>query len=90
MDDDGQPLVYPLIRKIKQRIATDPTLIPEYPPPLGMPEFSSRASQLALGRDSRAIVENRVMSVSTSTTHTIGFRLVRFSPYRTVDDLKTQ
>lgn len=59
----------PLIQKIKQQIATDPTLIPEYPPPLGMPEFNSRAAQLALGKDSRAIVENRVKSVSVCMTH---------------------
>ncbi|KAK3565705.1 hypothetical protein QTP86_014179, partial [Hemibagrus guttatus] len=61
--EDGQPIVNPLIRKIKQQIATDSTLIPEYPPPLGIPEFTSRAAQLALGRDSRAIVENRVLGV---------------------------
>ncbi|XP_017323810.1 putative aspartate aminotransferase, cytoplasmic 2 isoform X1 [Ictalurus punctatus] len=63
--EDGHPIVNPLIRKIKQQIATDPTLIPEYPPPLGIPEFSSRASQLALGRDSPAILENRVLVVQT-------------------------
>ncbi|MCJ8735322.1 hypothetical protein PDJAM_G00245550 [Pangasius djambal] len=63
--EDGQPIVNPLIQKIKQQVATDPTLFPEYPPPLGIPEFSSRASQLALGRDSRAIVENRVLGVQT-------------------------
>ncbi|XP_060787338.1 putative aspartate aminotransferase, cytoplasmic 2 [Neoarius graeffei] len=63
--EDGRPIVSPLIRKIKQQISTDPTLIPEYPPPFGIPEFSSRALQLALGRDSRAIVENRVLGVQT-------------------------
>ncbi|KAK2840745.1 hypothetical protein Q7C36_012324 [Tachysurus vachellii] len=63
--ENGQPIVNPLIQKIKQQIATDPTLIPEYPPPLGMPEFTSRAAQLALGKDSRAIVENRVLGVQT-------------------------
>ncbi|TSO88125.1 Aspartate aminotransferase, cytoplasmic [Bagarius yarrelli] len=63
--EDGQPVLNPLIRKIKQQIATDPTLIPEYPPPLGSSEFSSRAAQLALGQDSRAIVEHRVLGVQT-------------------------
>ncbi|KAG7332106.1 hypothetical protein KOW79_003940 [Hemibagrus wyckioides] len=63
LGENGQPIVNPLIKKIKQQIATDPTLIPEYPPPLGIPEFTSRAAQLALGRDSRAIVENRVLGV---------------------------
>lgn len=50
----------PLTWKIKQQIGSDPTLGTEYPPGLGLPEFTRRVTELALGKDSQAIVENRV------------------------------
>ncbi|XP_062854699.1 putative aspartate aminotransferase, cytoplasmic 2 [Trichomycterus rosablanca] len=70
----------PLILKIKQQLETDPTLNPEYPPPLGIPEFSRRAVELALGKESRAIVENRVLGVQTvgiSGALRLGAELIR-------------
>ncbi|XP_076845197.1 putative aspartate aminotransferase, cytoplasmic 2 [Brachyhypopomus gauderio] len=63
--ESGRSTLLPIIWKIKQQINSDPTLNPEYLPPLGLPEFTRRASELALGRDSRAIVENRVLGVQT-------------------------
>uniref|UniRef100_A0A671KNM6 Glutamic-oxaloacetic transaminase 1 like 1 n=1 Tax=Sinocyclocheilus anshuiensis TaxID=1608454 RepID=A0A671KNM6_9TELE len=48
-----------------QQIATDPTLTPEYPPILGIPEFTRRATELALDKDSPAIMESRVFGVQT-------------------------
>ncbi|KAL0186566.1 hypothetical protein M9458_018236, partial [Cirrhinus mrigala] len=57
--EHGHTTWLPLVRKIKQQIATDPTLTPEYPPILGIPEFTKRATELALGKDSPAIVESR-------------------------------
>ncbi|XP_043101993.1 putative aspartate aminotransferase, cytoplasmic 2 [Puntigrus tetrazona] len=55
----------PLVRKVKQQIAADPTLPPVYPPILGIPEFIRRATELALGKDSPAIMESRVFGVQT-------------------------
>ncbi|KAA0713706.1 Aspartate aminotransferase, cytoplasmic [Triplophysa tibetana] len=63
--EHGQTTWLPLIRKIKQQIATDPTLIPEYTPVFGIPEFSRRATELALGTDSPAILQSRVFGVQT-------------------------
>ncbi|KAK7146372.1 hypothetical protein R3I93_013959 [Phoxinus phoxinus] len=63
--EHGHTTWLPLVRKIKQQIATDPTLTPEYPPILGIPEFTQRATELALGKDSPAIVESRVFGVQT-------------------------
>ncbi|XP_066499899.1 putative aspartate aminotransferase, cytoplasmic 2 [Hoplias malabaricus] len=66
--EGGQATVLPLILKIKQQIGMDPTLLPEYPHPSGLPEFSRRASELALGRDSRVLVDNRVVGIQTVGT----------------------
>ncbi|XP_051759288.1 putative aspartate aminotransferase, cytoplasmic 2 isoform X2 [Ctenopharyngodon idella] len=63
--EHGQTTWLPLVRKIKQQIATDPTINPEYPPILGIPEFTRRSTELALGKDSPAIVESRVFGVQT-------------------------
>nr|XP_023657131.1 aspartate aminotransferase, cytoplasmic-like [Paramormyrops kingsleyae] len=65
LGEDGQISVLPLTWKIKQQIGSDPTLGTEYPPGLGLPEFTRRVTELALGKDSQAIVENRVLGVQT-------------------------
>lgn len=61
LNEEGKTYVLPLIGKIKQQIGKDPTLHPEYQSSFGLPEFSRRATELALGKDCHAIVENRVM-----------------------------
>uniref|UniRef100_A0A8C9RI75 aspartate transaminase n=1 Tax=Scleropages formosus TaxID=113540 RepID=A0A8C9RI75_SCLFO len=63
--EDGHALVPPLIWKIKQQISTDPTLHADFAPALGLPEFTRRATELALGRECRAVVENRVLGIQT-------------------------
>uniref|UniRef100_A0A8C7P7J5 aspartate transaminase n=1 Tax=Oncorhynchus mykiss TaxID=8022 RepID=A0A8C7P7J5_ONCMY len=65
LNKEGQTSVSPLIGKIMQQICTDPTLCPEYPSSFGLPEFTRRATELVLGRDCHAIVENRVLGVQT-------------------------
>ncbi|XP_036382070.1 putative aspartate aminotransferase, cytoplasmic 2 [Megalops cyprinoides] len=65
LNEDGQTFVPPLVWKIKQQIVNDPTLSSEYPSCSGIPEFSRRATELALGKDCCAIVENRVLGVQT-------------------------
>ncbi|KAG9270406.1 aspartate aminotransferase, cytoplasmic-like [Astyanax mexicanus] len=63
--EDGKTTELPVIWKIKQQFGTDPTLYPEYQPTSGLPEFTRKAVELALGRESRALVENRVVGVQT-------------------------
>ncbi|XP_054546388.1 aspartate aminotransferase, cytoplasmic-like [Talpa occidentalis] len=58
--DDCQPWVLPVVRKVEQKIANDNSLNHEYLPILGLAEFRTCASRLALGEDSPAIKENRV------------------------------
>lgn len=60
--EDGKTFELRLVGKIKQQLSADPTLRSEYPPSLGLSEFTRRATEVALGKDSRAILENRVIS----------------------------
>uniref|UniRef100_A0A673G7A4 Aspartate aminotransferase n=1 Tax=Sinocyclocheilus rhinocerous TaxID=307959 RepID=A0A673G7A4_9TELE len=61
--DEGQPWVLPVVRKVEKMIADDHSLNHEYLPILGLPEFRSSASKIALGEDSPAIKDNRVGAV---------------------------
>ncbi|XP_040010649.1 putative aspartate aminotransferase, cytoplasmic 2 [Xiphias gladius] len=63
--EEGRTFELRLVRKIKQQLCADPTLRPEYPSSLGLTEFTRRATEVALGKSSRAIVENRVLGVQT-------------------------
>lgn len=58
--DDSQPWVLPVVRKVEQRIANDSSVNHEYLPILGLAEFRTCASRLALGDDSPALQEKRV------------------------------
>uniref|UniRef100_A0A4W5K0W2 Aspartate aminotransferase n=1 Tax=Hucho hucho TaxID=62062 RepID=A0A4W5K0W2_9TELE len=61
--DEGQPWVLPVVKKVEKIIVADNSLNHEYLPILGLPEFRSSASKIALGEDSPAIQENRVGAV---------------------------
>ncbi|XP_077461151.1 aspartate aminotransferase, cytoplasmic-like [Stigmatopora argus] len=61
--DDCQPWVLPVVKKVERLIVDDNTLNHEYLPILGLPEFRSAASKVALGDDSPAIKEGRVGGV---------------------------
>ncbi|XP_005729473.1 putative aspartate aminotransferase, cytoplasmic 2 [Pundamilia nyererei] len=63
--EEGKPFELRLVGKIKQQLSTDPTLHPEYPSSLGLREFTRKATEVALGKHSRAIVENQVLGVQT-------------------------
>ncbi|XP_066920450.1 aspartate aminotransferase, cytoplasmic-like [Clytia hemisphaerica] len=63
--EEGKPLVLPVVRTVEKQISNDETLNHEYLPIEGMPSFCSAASKLALGPDSKALVENRVAYVQT-------------------------
>uniref|UniRef100_A0A3Q3NCS9 Aspartate aminotransferase n=2 Tax=Labrus bergylta TaxID=56723 RepID=A0A3Q3NCS9_9LABR len=61
--DEGKPWVLPVVKKVEKIIVHDDRLNHEYLPILGLPEFRSSASKIALGDDSSAIQENRVGAV---------------------------
>ncbi|XP_030058780.1 aspartate aminotransferase, cytoplasmic [Microcaecilia unicolor] len=61
--DDSQPWVLPVVKKVEHQIAKNDSLNHEYLPILGLPEFRSSASKIALGEKSQAILENRVGGV---------------------------
>uniref|UniRef100_A0A8C1UDI1 Aspartate aminotransferase n=1 Tax=Cyprinus carpio TaxID=7962 RepID=A0A8C1UDI1_CYPCA len=61
--DECQPWVLPVVRKVEKMIADDHSLNHEYLPILGLPEFRSSSSKIALGEDSPAIKDNRVGAV---------------------------
>ncbi|CDQ89661.1 unnamed protein product [Oncorhynchus mykiss] len=61
--DEGQPWVLPVVKKVEKLIVADNRLNHEYLPILGLPEFRSSASKIALGEDSPAIQESRVGAV---------------------------
>ncbi|CAH2322983.1 aspartate aminotransferase, cytoplasmic [Pelobates cultripes] len=63
--DDSQPWVLPVVKKVEQKIANDNSLNHEYLPILGLPEFRSSASRIALGEDSPAIKEARYGGVQS-------------------------
>ncbi|KAM9857791.1 putative aspartate aminotransferase, cytoplasmic 2 [Aulostomus maculatus] len=63
--EDGRTFELHLVGKIKQQLNADPTLHPEYLSSFGLAEFNRRATEIALGKRSKAIVENRVLSVQT-------------------------
>ncbi|XP_075390455.1 aspartate aminotransferase, cytoplasmic [Tenrec ecaudatus] len=63
--DDCQPWVLPVVRKVQQRIASDSSLNHEYLPILGLADFRTLASRLALGDDSPALKAKRVGAVQS-------------------------
>ncbi|EHH19285.1 hypothetical protein EGK_19964 [Macaca mulatta] len=63
--DDCHPWVLPVVKKVEQKIANDNSLNHEYLPILGLAEFRSCASRLALGDDSPALKEKRVGGVQS-------------------------
>uniref|UniRef100_A0A3Q3Q5A5 aspartate transaminase n=1 Tax=Monopterus albus TaxID=43700 RepID=A0A3Q3Q5A5_MONAL len=65
---EGKTFELHLTGKIKQQLSADPTLRPEYLSSLGLTKFTQRATEVALGKRSQAILENRVLGV-----HTPGF-----------------
>ncbi|CAL8256417.1 unnamed protein product [Lota lota] len=61
--NEGKPWVLPIVKKVEKVIAHDDRLNHEYLPILGLPEFRSLASKIAVGDDSPAVQDNRVGAV---------------------------
>ncbi|KAF3767084.1 PLP-dependent transferase [Cryphonectria parasitica EP155] len=64
-DDNAKPWVLPVVKKADEIIRNDPNLNHEYLPIAGLASFTSRASELVLGKSSTALAEKRVASVQT-------------------------
>nr|XP_033805927.1 putative aspartate aminotransferase, cytoplasmic 2 [Geotrypetes seraphini] len=58
--EDGLPWIAPVVKVTQLSISNDPTLHHEYLPTLGLPEFTRVATELALGKECVAVLENRV------------------------------
>ncbi|XP_015264047.1 PREDICTED: putative aspartate aminotransferase, cytoplasmic 2 [Gekko japonicus] len=65
--DAGEAWIPPVVQRILLQISQDPTLNHEYLPELGIYEYTRAATELAIGKESRALLENRAGGV-----HTIG------------------
>lgn len=64
-DDNNQPWVLPVIKKATMILLNDASLDHEYLPIVGLPEFTKAAARLILSAESKALKENRVVSVQT-------------------------
>ncbi|XP_053726822.1 putative aspartate aminotransferase, cytoplasmic 2 [Synchiropus splendidus] len=65
LNEDGGIFHLGLVQKIKQQMSRDPTLSLQHPSVLGLSEFNRRANEVAVGRSSTALVENRVLGIQT-------------------------
>ncbi|MCJ1366070.1 Aspartate aminotransferase, cytoplasmic [Acarospora aff. strigata] len=83
-DDNAKPWVLPVVKQADERLRQDPNLNHEYLPIAGLPEFTSAAQRLILGRDSPAIAEKRVVTLQTisgtGAVHLGGLFLSKFYP----------
>ncbi|KAJ3390112.1 Aspartate aminotransferase, cytoplasmic [Entophlyctis sp. JEL0112] len=62
-DNDGKPWVLPVVRKVKERLLSDPALNHEYLAIDGLRSFTDASAKMILGSDSAAIKENRFAGV---------------------------
>ncbi|XP_061449358.1 putative aspartate aminotransferase, cytoplasmic 2 [Rhineura floridana] len=63
--DADEVWIPPVVKQILLQIPQDPTLDHEYLPELGVLEFTRAAMELAIGKDSRALLDNRAGGVQT-------------------------
>ncbi|XP_066495771.1 putative aspartate aminotransferase, cytoplasmic 2 [Tiliqua scincoides] len=63
--DADEPWIPPVTKRVMRQAREDPTRTYEYLPELGIYAFTKAATELALGKDSRALLENRAGGVQT-------------------------
>lgn len=63
--DEGLPYVLPVVRRVEQKIVSDPSMNHEYLPQDGLSEFSALSARLILGNDSAVLAEGRSITVQT-------------------------
>ena len=54
-----------MVRKVEEMLAKDETLNKEYLPVLGLPAFTTAATAMLLGQESKALVEGRATGIQT-------------------------
>ncbi|KAJ6658663.1 hypothetical protein lerEdw1_019823 [Lerista edwardsae] len=62
--DADEPWIPPVMKRVMRQMHEDPTRTHEYLPGLGIHAFSKAAMELALGKESRALLENRSICLS--------------------------
>ncbi|GAX81275.1 hypothetical protein CEUSTIGMA_g8707.t1 [Chlamydomonas eustigma] len=63
--EEGKPLVLNVVRKAEQAVVSDPGTNKEYLPMTGNAEFCQLSRELAFGKSSTPVQENRVVTVQT-------------------------
>ncbi|XP_066449599.1 aspartate aminotransferase, cytoplasmic-like isoform X2 [Eleutherodactylus coqui] len=74
LSEDGQPWVPLPVKRVYLQIVNDPTRNYEHLPVTGAPEYIRGVTEFALGKNSKAILQNRASGVQTPGT-TGAFRL---------------
>ncbi|CDK24602.1 unnamed protein product [Kuraishia capsulata CBS 1993] len=64
-DQDGKPWVLPSVKLAEKAIHEDPAYNHEYLPIAGLQQFTSAAAKVILGSDSKALKDDKVVSVQT-------------------------
>lgn len=59
-DENGLPLVLPVVKRVEHAIVTDYTLNKELLPPLGLHMYNLLTTKFLLGRNCPAILHNKV------------------------------
>uniref|UniRef100_A0A8D0E949 aspartate transaminase n=1 Tax=Salvator merianae TaxID=96440 RepID=A0A8D0E949_SALMN len=67
--DTDEVWIPPVVKRILLQIPEDPTLNHEYLPELGILEFTTAAMKLVIGKESRALLDNRVMALTYTKLH---------------------
>nr|AIT70250.1 aspartate aminotransferase [Betaphycus philippinensis] len=76
---DGQPYVLPVVRRVEQALADDPSTTHEYLPQDGLKEFCNLSASLILGAHSPAFADRRsvtVQALSGTGALRVGFTFV--------------
>jgi aspartate aminotransferase len=79
-DDNGKPMVFPVVRKIEEELAKDLSRNKEYLPIDGLESFVKGASVLLFGKDHPILASGRVCAVQTLSgtgSLRIGFEFVK-------------
>jgi len=64
-DDDCQPWILPVVKKVESAMPNDPKINHEYLPVLGLPSLVEHGVKLVLGENSPAVLQNRAIGLQT-------------------------
>lgn len=63
--EESKPWVLPVVRKVEEMLAKDMSLNKEYLPVLGLPAFSTAATSMLLGPESKLLAEGKAVGIQT-------------------------